>query len=216
MRLAVSGLVLLAVLLPTAAEAAPKPHHGNPHATPAASPAGTSGKPAKPHHPHPHATPTPTPTPVQTPVATPTAAPTTAPTPAAAPVHAARPTKHYVRRVAPAAAAVAPASRPSVKPAAPRPVHRPVAPPQPSSLTTAITHVDQLAPQLKRNASLPLGLLAAVFLFLAVQGRIDRRDPKLRVTEASSTDELTFSLPRGLPQTVARPLGRGTIRLPAH
>lgn len=42
------------------------------------------------------------------------------------------------------------------------------------------------------SPQLPLGVLGAVLLFLAVQNRIDRRDPKLAVSDASSSLEMEF------------------------
>jgi hypothetical protein len=57
-----------------------------------------------------------------------------------------------------------------------------------------------------------MGMLVALVLFLFVQGRIDRRDPKL-LLQATTDDELAFGLPRGLPQPVRRPTPRPRVPL---
>ncbi|MDP9468988.1 MAG: hypothetical protein M3P32_09670 [Chloroflexota bacterium] len=59
--------------------------------------------------------------------------------------------------------------------------------------------VDQVARIVKPEAAVvvaatfgfPLGLNFAVFLFLAVQGRIDSRDPKLGITAQAATETVT-------------------------
>jgi hypothetical protein len=83
---------------------------------------------------------------------------------------------------------------------------------EPTSLTQALSKPDVLAPALRRNASLPMGMLVALVLFLFVQGRIDRRDPKLLMQDTTD-DELVFGLPRGNPQPVRRPALRPKVTL---
>ncbi|MFN2538466.1 MAG: hypothetical protein ABR549_10000 [Mycobacteriales bacterium] len=58
------------------------------------------------------------------------------------------------------------------------------------------------------SPQLPLGLLATVVIFLLVQNRIDRRDPKLIVTDATSSRELEF---RAAPRVKPRPARRRSV-----
>lgn len=181
--------MLVGLAAPAPAWAAPKPH---PHPSPKAKhvPPKKAAKPT----PQPTVQPTPTAVPTPAPAAhavvpvVPVVAPRAAPRPA--------PRRVAVRhtRVAPAHV-VAPARQP--RPSAP-------AATEPTSLTQALSKPDVLAPALRRNASLPMGMLVALVLFLFVQGRIDGRDPKLLLQDTTD-DELVFGLPRGNPQPVRRP-----------
>lgn len=54
------------------------------------------------------------------------------------------------------------------------------------------------------NPQLPLGLFGVLGVFLLVQNRIDRRDPKLAVTQAWSSVELEFAAVRRKPAAVRK------------
>lgn len=180
-RWAVAAVVaVLAVLSPTPAEAKTKPHpaHGQ----------------VKQHK---------VPKPKQTTAPAPTQpAPTVTTRPPATTAVRTTPTKRRgvaapIEHAAPAAHPAAPKPKPRRKPnAKPHP--------QPQPRQVAPRKVSHLTPVVAETASIPLGLIAVLVAFFVLQSRIDRRDPKLRVTEASSTDELVFNLPRGVPATVPR------------
>ena len=178
-------LVTAALAVPAPAWAAPKPH---PHA----SPKPRHVPPKKAAQPAPQPTPQPTPTAVVT-RATPPAVRTVVgprPTPQQVTVRHSRPVREH-----------APAVEPVRKPAPPAPR----AVPRPRSLAHALSAPQVLVPALRRNASVPIGMIVALVLFLFVQGRIDRRDPKL-LLQARSDEELVFGLPRGFPEsTHSRP-----------
>lgn len=64
--------------------------------------------------------------------------------------------------------------------------------------------VQSLSQGATSNPQLPLGLFAVLGLFLMVQNRIDRRDPKLSATQAWSSVELDFRPVRRAPAAVRR------------
>lgn len=203
-----SLLLLVGLAAPTPAWAATEPHsHGGPRPTHAPKAKPTHAPKTR------HTKPTPRPRPTHSPKAqhpTPTPSTAPAPTPTALPQHT--PAAHLEAPVPP---------RPAVRhhtvrharvapPKVTAPVARHVAPAlrartavRPTSLTQALSKPAVLAPALRRNASVPVALLVALVLFLFVQGRIDRRDPKLRQA-TTGDDELVFSLPKGVPQPVRR------------
>jgi hypothetical protein len=58
-----------------------------------------------------------------------------------------------------------------------------------------ITQAGRVAAEATKRAAFPLVLLALVILFLAVQDRIDRRDPKLAQAPVHAGDDLDFGPP---------------------
>ena len=94
-------------------------------------------------------------------------------------------------------------------PVRPVPVPGPVAPaPEggPTTTTTIdpgppappagiITQAGRVVTEASRRAAFPLLLLGLVFLFLVIQNRIDRRDPKLAEAPVHAGDELEFGPP---------------------
>jgi hypothetical protein len=153
-----------------------------------------------------HASPSPTPSATVQATTTPATTPSSAPPATAAvvatvssPVATSPPARPRAVIVAPA-----PAPRPSLGPS---PVAaRPVARHQPrrdderlSDVAHSFARVATASPQL------PLGVIGAVLLFLVVQNRIDRKDPKLAITDASSSVELDFRpVRRRLPEPERR------------
>ena len=147
--------------------------------------------------PDPAPEPVPVPSPVLvpsvTPPAPPTAAPTTRPAPTSAPVRTSAPVPAPAVPPSPSAEPT-----PSTGPAAPATSTGPVsgdfprrggtsgdvllAPPidtTPSSLVEVAAAMAQVALAVADDSQFPLALVAVVIGFVAVQGRLDRRDPKL-------------------------------------
>jgi hypothetical protein len=157
------------------------------------------------HVPPGRATPSPTASPTPQVSAT-TAAPTTtprstslvaAPSVSATPVATAVAVRHTVTEAALASPSVAP--RATASPAALPARHQPL---RDDLALAGVAH--SLARVATTSPQLPLGLFGVLLLFLVVQNRIDRRDPKLVLNDASSSLELEF-----------RPV-RGTIREPVR
>jgi hypothetical protein len=176
-----------------------------PDPTPTPTPEPTiAPSPTPTHAPEPTSTPTPTavptpdPTPDQTPDPTPdqTLAPTAAPTPDATPTADVSDPANSPRRDAgpdparPAIAAARPDPSPSMRPTRPTSATPPLSQPKSPGLFDAlISRVANQAFVVVRPAAaaavassftFPLLLMLAVLLFLAIQGQLDRRDPKLR------------------------------------
>jgi hypothetical protein len=208
-----AGLVSAALVGWSApAEAAPKP-----------KPSSTKG-PGKEPPVRPTAVPTSTPTPTRPPAA-PTAEPTVAPRPTSAPV----PTR--------SAGAGAPTSPRSPVGRVPRPPERsaPVpatsSPGRPAGTATptpragrdddsparrALDSVTSTVGVARRDPELPLGVVAAMGLFLLVQHRIDRRDPKLaRGGRAAGPVDLSFRTPVRTAER-SRPLPTPRLRVVAR
>ena len=142
------------------------------------------------------ATPTPTPTPVATATGSPKATPLATPAATAVPVATTAAAVAPVRQGQPQDRETPEATaRPSASPRATAAAAQHQRRRDSEGLSTVAHSFAQAA---TTSPQLPLGLLAAVLLFLAVQNRIDRRDPKLSVTEASSSLELEF-------RTIRRP-----------
>jgi hypothetical protein len=124
--------------------------------------------------PAPTPTPTPTPTPMPTPTPTPTATPT--PTPQPEPVLPSEPPS-------PTPSPTPPATDPGREP--PREggdgdvVQAPPLKGTPTTVAEVAAAVGQTAIAVVEDGQFPLALVAVVAGFLAVQGRLDRRDPKL-------------------------------------
>lgn len=185
---------LSAALLPTPASAsvalqapaAPKPK-------PSASPKGNGGG-------RPQASPSPSPSPTPTPIPTPTKSPAAAGPGPSAPASAG-PVPASVssgsRRVVnnpPTRRSGTPGSASS--PAATRsPSARPV---EAADAANPRRRFDQVTGGLASAASnpeLPLGALGAMLLFLLIQNRIDKRDPKLALAHDEDAFELAFAAP---------------------
>jgi hypothetical protein len=172
-----------------------------PTPTPTATPAPTVA-------PTPTALPTPAPTPDQTPVPTPDQprVPTAAPAPDATTTAEVSQSATSPRRDAdpdpaqPAIAAVRPNASPSARPNRPSSATPPVSlPKSPGVFDALISRVANQVSVVVRPAAaaavassftFPLLLMLAVLLFLAIQARLDRRDPKLR--NAPRTTAETF------------------------
>lgn len=187
------GALLCAVMVlgPQAgtALAAPKPK-------PTASPGATGGPGQGRGQGHGNGKPAP-----PTPTAAPTSRPTTAPRPAPAVAPSRAPVVVLPRE--PRGPAQVPAAVPAATPAAPRArtaprrlAAQPARPAGVAPVAKALTGIATNDPQL------PLGILVVVATFLLVQGRIDRKDPKLTDT---ATDDLVFNLPRRPQEVVAVP-----------
>jgi hypothetical protein len=76
------------------------------------------------------------------------------------------------------------------------PAHRPEHRRSPAAggLTRKLSELSKAAVRTANRFSFPLGLAILVIAFLAIQGRIDRRDPKLRLAPVDSKhDLLSFS-----------------------
>ena len=190
-RVALTGLALLATLgAGPPAHAQKTPHkHGGTHTSP-----HLQARPKKSPKPHGHQvsvtpTPTPTPTATVTKAATPPPAPVVVTTPAPARVVLPRTVSTHVPLTAPSPPAPRPRRTTAALPADHRD-HR-----DDSTLGSLAT----FARAAQDNVKLPAGVLLVVVVFLLVQYRIDRRDPKLRMAAESSTEELEFGLPRNAP-----------------
>ena len=144
-------------------------------------------------------TPTPTPTPTREPVSEPTPVPpASAPVPAPGPVPTPTPTPSAVPLPTPSA--VPPPSEPVPPAETPSPTPTPPVtdlggnPPQdgdgdvvqapplqgsPTTVAEVVGAVGETALAVVEDGQFPLALVAVVAGFLAVQGRLDRRDPKL-------------------------------------
>lgn len=150
------------------------------------------------------------PTPAAT--AQPTTAPTTAPTMAPTRTASAAPTRAAPTGAATTAATSRPATRPApvvrlTTSATPTPAPAPAGPtpsvtaPTPDSReddSTARRTFAQVGESLAvatRDPQLPLGVLLAVVVFVLVQNRIDRRDPKLATARTTAPTDLEFSPP---------------------
>jgi hypothetical protein len=152
--------------------------------------------------PEPTPDPTPPPTPVPTPSPTPAPAPTPAPTPRPeppAPRPTPTPTPSAVPTLQPEPEPVLPSETPSPTPAPPGTdpdgddpdgdpprgdggsdvVQAPPLQASPTTVGEVVTAVGETALAVVEDGQFPLALVAVVAGFLAVQGRLDRRDPKL-------------------------------------
>ena len=153
-----------------------------------------------------HATPSATSSPTVQATPSATATPADTPSAAAAVTPAGTPVAPSSPRAFPGTVVVAPPAPPRLS------VSRPAAPDQPvtqhqpqrdderlSDVAHSFARVATASPQL------PLGVIVAVLLFLVVQSRIDRKDPKLAITDASSSVELEFRpVRRPLPEPERR------------
>jgi hypothetical protein len=68
-------------------------------------------------------------------------------------------------------------------------------PPGPQGLGELLTRVAQVAAEVGKRSAFPSGLLVLVVLFLSLQNRIDRRDPKLALAPVHPTPDLPFGGP---------------------
>lgn len=84
-------------------------------------------------------------------------------------------------------APTAPGGSASAAPSAPPVIVVPVPAP-----TTVVTPLAQIAQSVVSTSSFPLALLVLVGLFLAVQSRIDKRDPKLALAPAFADEDMVF------------------------
>src|SRR5436190_969917 len=87
-----------------------------------------------------------------------------------------------------------PTRRATSRPRRPRPTSSPASSPRPRR------------PPHSRRPTFPTGLLVFVVLFLMVQDRIDRRDPKLALAPVYAEPDMGFG---ELPTRVARPMEGG-------
>ncbi len=162
-----------------------------PKAKPTATPRGKGGG-------RPQTSPTPTPTRSPT-VAAPAPRATTPPAPVATRTGAVfgpriTPSNLATRR----ASTSAPQSTPSASRSAAAIPADPAAPVEPADAATPRRRFDQVSESFAiaaSNPQLPLGVLGAMLLFLLVQNRIDRKDPKLGLVNADGDLELEFRAP---------------------
>lgn len=99
----------------------------------------------------------------------------------------------------PAQDAAAPVAPPAPAPVEPAPPGDPAPPPEARRELVARVQVPETPPAVRSvvgevadRAGLPLALVALVVLFLALQDRIDRRDPKLAHAPLNPTPDLVF------------------------
>jgi hypothetical protein len=175
----------------------------------------TPTTPSQPSEPTTHGTPAPTPStddhkapvPAATPTPTPAPTPTTYPAPAAVPVGpAATPvtiTHHHTHpkvKTYPAAPVVAPTpvahSRPVV---GHRPARHHAAPHPPGAIKRAVKAILHAAVSGIERSPLSLTPLLLMLMFLLIQDRIDRRDPKLALAAAHADPLVLFSDPPEVP-----------------
>lgn len=129
--------------------------------------------------------PTPTPSRSPTPTPTPTAPPT--PTPSSDPAPPPSPTASALP-VLPPSSPPPSASNPSVS----VPLTPPPAPKAPNLVSRVLNAVTDAAAPVVRGTAVGLAALPVVLMFLLVQSRIDRRDPKLALAPAHSDPDLSF------------------------
>ena len=116
------------------------------------------------------------------------APPTTAPVPTRAPAVAEKPQATVTVTTLPKA---------EPRPTVPRVVQATAQPAAPTPVTPAVSAARDYAPKALRavrDLRLPMGISGLVLAFLAVQGRIDRRDPRLVFAPVTADEDvLTFS-----------------------
>lgn len=65
-------------------------------------------------------------------------------------------------------------------------------PPSADGLRKVLLKIAQVAAEVGKRSAFPMGLLALVVIFLSLQNRIDRRDPKLALAPVHPTPDLPF------------------------
>jgi outer membrane biosynthesis protein TonB len=150
--------------------------------------------------PEPEPEPAPTPAPAPEPVATPAPTPTPMPTPTAAPTPQPEPGP-------PSEAPIPTPTQPVTDPGGGLPqrdgdvVQAPPLQGSPTTVAEVVTAVGETALAVVEDGQFPLALVAVVAGFLAVQGRLDRRDPKLALARVHQelNDFRDFPEPRTAP-----------------
>ena len=130
---------------------------------------------------------------------TPAPAPPTPPAPAPAPLPPVDPGSVVIRDPGIDDSRI-PRPAPAPGPVAPTPDGGPtttttIDPGPPAPPAGIITQAGRVVTEASRRAAFPLLLLGLVFLFLVIQNRIDRRDPKLAEAPVHAGDELEFGPP---------------------
>jgi hypothetical protein len=172
---------------PTTPTTPTAPSEPTTHASPAPTPSTDDHKAPVP------ATPTPTPTTYPAPVAVPVA-------PAATPVTVSHHHTHAKVKTYPAAPVATPLP---VAPRHPvvhrRPAHHHAAPHPPGAIKQAVKAILHAAVTGIERSPLSLTPLLLMLLFLLIQDRIDRRDPKLALAAAHADAQVLFSDPPEVP-----------------
>ena len=86
-------------------------------------------------------------------------------------------------------------AQPPAEPSAQNPAETLAQPPGLGGLRKVLQRIAQVAAEVGKRSAFPTGLLLLVVIFLSLQNRIDRRDPKLALAPVHPTPDLPFGGP---------------------